>query len=83
MNKGLILILRAIGVTITDDDAKMIEGIIPQIPALLKNAWEVFNNNMQNINGRMIALETAVKELTTANEALRLEIEKNGFTTKP
>lgn len=76
MNKGLVLLLRAIGVNITDDDAKMIEGMIPKIPGMVQNIYTVIQQNMANIDTRMKALESVV-------QSLKEEIERNGIATKP
>jgi site-specific DNA-adenine methylase len=63
MNKGLILVLRAIGVNITDADAKMIETIIPQIPTKIQELWGVIKSNLENVDARLRALEQTQKEL--------------------
>lgn len=83
MGKGLLLVLRSIGVNITDEDAKMIEGIIPRIPSMIQQLWGAVDSNMKNFDNRLQILEKGKDELKATIEALREEIAKNGIATRP
>lgn len=57
MGKGLAMMLKALGVEITPEQAKMIEELIPQIPARLKQAYEFMNAFVKRADERFTAME--------------------------
>lgn len=63
MNKGLIMMLKALGVEITPEQIAMIQAIIPQIPGKINEAAEIINRTLQNFDARLRAIETELKEI--------------------
>lgn len=65
---NLRLVLRALGVTLSDEDIKRIEEIIPQIPSHLNGAIKFLNSAVTNFDERLKAIEeTQVKILEVLN----------------
>lgn len=70
--KGLMMMLRALGIEITDADAAAITAVIPTIPARLNQASEAINKAIVDFDARLAAIELVLYSMI---EAKKLEAE--------
>ncbi len=54
---GIQMLLKALGVNITPEQAAMVEALIPQIPAKLNQVVVSVNSSMENFDQRLKTLE--------------------------
>ena len=51
------MMLKALGINITEPQVQMIETLIPQIPERLNQAGSLINNAVKNFDARLAAIE--------------------------
>lgn len=88
--KGILLMLKTMGVEITPEQIALLQQYIPQIPALCNHAGQAINGAISQFDTRLQALEQAnaaqglmlarILELTEQN-ARRIESELQPSTT--
>jgi hypothetical protein len=75
--KGVLMLLKSIGVEITPEQIALLQQYIPQIPALCNGAAQAINNSIKMFDERLKAIETE-------QHAQRLLLEElNGTTQQP
>lgn len=79
MEKGILILLKALGIEITPEQVAMVQSIIPQIPSKINQVITTVNNMVENSDARLRANEEEVKKLRLAVENLsanlaRLEV---------
>jgi len=72
--KGVLMMLKSLGVNISDQDLKTVEAIIPQIPAKVNEIVTFIRKRDENFETRLRALETLAFE----NNELLQEICRDG-----
>jgi hypothetical protein len=61
--KGLRVMLKALGIEVSDEHIQAVQELIPQLPAKLNQAANAINSAMQNFDGRLQALEKSNQEI--------------------
>ena len=91
MNKGMMMMLKALGLEIAPEHLAMLQALIPQLPAKINEVVQGINAALANFDARLRALEIAVKAISevynvsTEGHMVRLaaieEVLKNGNTS--
>lgn len=55
--KGMVMMLRAMGVQITEADAEALSAVIPTIPARLNQAADAIQKAINDFDARLVAIE--------------------------
>lgn len=63
--KGLIMMLRALGIQITEADAEALSAVIPTIPARLNQAADAIEKAINNFDERLRAIEEKLSRCVT------------------
>lgn len=63
--KGLAMMLKALGINVTQEHIQAVEILIPQIPGRLNQATQVVNAAILNFDQRLKALELQNAEILT------------------
>jgi len=83
---GLAMMLKAFGITITDQNLRMIEALIPQIPGKINEFVTAFNAALEDNKSRLTAIEQRQARIEEAlgriEGALRHDTERTGIDTE-
>lgn len=74
MEKGILILLKALGIEITPEQVAMVQGLIPQLPARLNQMFTLVNSAAQNFDERLRANEDETRKLRLAIESLSSEV---------
>lgn len=78
---GVGMMLKALGVNVTEENIRMIEALIPQIPSKLNEFVRVFNAALQDNQQRLSRLEAAFDELRKEIQNGRPGVDTNTGST--
>lgn len=67
---GLKMMLKALGINISEEHIAQAESLIPQLPKILNEAIAVINSTIAKADVRITALETSNQKLIEQNTAL-------------
>jgi hypothetical protein len=76
MKKGMLLLLRSMGIEIADEHVNMLTDLIPKIPQIVNDCIHVINVTITRADQRIAALENEVK-------MLREDIQHYGIKSAP
>lgn len=68
---GLKMMLKALGINVSEEHIAQAEKLIPQLPKVLNDAIAVINATIAKADERLTALETSNQHLIVQNETLK------------
>lgn len=68
---GLKMVLKALGINVSDEHIAQAEKLIPQLPELVNRIIKVFNESLQKADARITALETSNQHLIEQNRVIQ------------
>ena len=75
MANALSIVLKSFGVTVTPEQVKAVEDLIPQLPAKVNEIVGIFNSALQNFDARLQAVEAQLVELRGENQVRQVSLE--------
>jgi hypothetical protein len=85
---GLAMMVKAFGIKITDENLRMIEALIPQIPGKVNEFVTVFNAALEDNKKRMTEIEAKLERIEgtlqhgTNRSTADLDTSTNGDTNR-
>ena len=80
MNKGMMMMLKALGLEIAPEHLAMLQALIPQLPAKINEVVQGINAALANFDARLRALELEAKayRIELSNELAAIREVLNG-----
>lgn len=75
-------VLKMLGISVTEEQIKQVEDLIPKIPSLVNNFISVTNEVVRQADARLQALEQSNIELSRKFDALVTRMEKDALLSR-
>jgi hypothetical protein len=76
--KGILMLLKALGVELTEEQATMIQELIPQLPEKVNEVVQMINGCMKNFDERLRSIEKNQADAIRALQEFHDEMVTNG-----
>lgn len=70
MAGGVQIMLKSLGISISDENIKMVETLVPQLPAKIQEAVTVINASLKNFDARLAVLESQTALINSKLDAI-------------